>query len=274
MILVAGGTGTLGRVLVARLTESGNDVRVLTRDADRARGLSVEVAVGDVRDASSLTTATSGATVVISAVHGFLGGRGSGPHEVDEMGNGNLVRAALAAEVPHFVLLSALDARSDHAMSLHRAKYAAEQQLRSSGLPWTILRPSPYIETWTEVIGAKLATGGPAIVFGRADNPINFVSVADVARLAERAIGDPALRGRIIDVPGPDNLTMMELAHRLGANKVKRVPRVALRVASTVLAPVAPGFARQARAAVIMDTTDMTADGCTRTAGDAGVSGS
>jgi uncharacterized protein YbjT (DUF2867 family) len=261
MILVAGGTGTLGRVLVSRLTEAGNEVRVLTRDADHARGLPVDVAVGDVRDASSLAVATTGATVVISAVHGFLGGRGAGPHEIDEVGNGNLVRAALDAEVPHFVLLSALDARSDHPMSLHRAKYAAEQQLRSSGLSWTILRPSSYIETWTEVIGGKLATGGPAIVFGRADNLINFVSVEEVAGLVERAIDDPVLRGRIIDVPGPENLTMTQLARRLGAAKVRRVPRTALRLASTVLSPVAPAFARQARAAVVMDTTDMTANG-------------
>ncbi|HEX5090025.1 MAG TPA: SDR family oxidoreductase [Nocardioides sp.] len=260
MILIAGGTGTLGRELVARLTAAGREVRVLTRDADRAEGLPVELAIGDVRDPSSLADAMRGTSVVISAVHGFLGGRGAGPEEVDNHGNGNLVRVALDAGVKRFVLVSVLDAALDHPMSLHRAKYAAERQLRASELPWTILRPSSYIETWTGIVGAKLASGGPAIVFGRADNPINFVSVRDVAALAERAITDPALSGQVIDIPGLDNLTMTELAQHLGASKTRHIPRAALRCLSIVLAPWAPALARQTSAALVMDTTDMSAD--------------
>jgi len=260
MILVAGGTGRLGREVVTRLTASERDVRVLTRHAGNAEALDVEVSIGDVRDPSTLAAATKGSSVVISAVHGFAGGRGAGPEEVDLRGNRNLLRAAGDAGVELFILLSVLDARPDHPMALHRAKYAAEQQLKSSELSWTVLRPSSYVETWIDIVGGKLASGGPALVFGRADNPINFVSVQDVATLTERAITDPALRGQAIDVPGLDNLTMEQMAQRLGAKTVRRVPRVALRCLSTVLTPVAPAFARQTRAAVVMDTTDMTAD--------------
>ncbi|MGH3497636.1 MAG: SDR family oxidoreductase [Nocardioidaceae bacterium] len=260
MILVAGGTGRLGREVVTRLTASGLDVRVLTRHAARAEGLDVAVSIGDVRDLSNLAAATRGCSVVVSAVHGFVGGRGAGPEEVDRLGNRNLLRVARDAGVEHFVLLSVLDARPDHPMSLHRAKYAAEQQLGTSELSWTVLRPSSYVETWIDIVGSKLAAGGPALVFGRADNPINFVSIQDVATLTERAITDSALRGQAIDVPGLDNLTMEQLAQRLGAKKFRRIPRGALRFLSAVLTPVAPAFARQARAAVVMDTMDMTAD--------------
>lgn len=260
MILVVGGTGRLGREIVTRLTASGHQVRVLTRDAAHADGLGADVAVGDIRDASTLTDATRGASVVVSAAHGFLGGRGAGPEEVDGFGNRNLVGAARDAGVEHVVLLSALDARPDHPMALHRAKYAAEQHLMGSGLSWTVLRPSSYVETWIEVIGGKLASGGPALVFGRAVNPINFVSVQDVATLVERAIADRALRGQVVDVPGLENLTMLQLAEHMGASKIRRIPRGALRVLSTVLAPVAPAFSRQGAAAVVLDTMDMTAD--------------
>jgi uncharacterized protein YbjT (DUF2867 family) len=260
MILVVGGTGTLGREIVSRLLAAGREVRVLTRDAAHVADPDVEVAIGDVRDASTLAAAAKGASAVISAAHGFLGGRGAGPEEVDRQGNLKLVRAAAQAGVEHFVLLSVLDARPDHPLSLHRAKYAAERSVHASSLSWTVLRPSSYVETWTGIVGAKVASGGPALVFGRAANPINFVSVQDVAALVERALSDPALRSQTIDVPGPDNLTMEQLARHLGASKIRHVPRNALRIASRILRPWAPAPARQARAALVMDTTDMTAD--------------
>lgn len=260
MILVAGGTGTLGREVVARLTAAGRQVRVLTRDGARAQGLDVDVAIGDVRDPGTLGAAVAGTSAVVSAVHGFVGGRGAGPDEVDRQGNTNLVRAARAAGVGQFVLLSAFDARPDHPLSLHRAKYAAEQELHASGLPWTVLRPTSYIETWAEVIGGKVKAGGPAVVFGRAENPINFVSVEDVATLVASSVADGALRGETVDVPGVENLTMVQLAEELGAGSVRHVPRGVLRLMAAVLPLFAPAFARQAAAAVAMDTMDMSAD--------------
>lgn len=260
MILVAGGTGTLGRETVARLSAAGPEVRVLTRDAAHVAAPGVDVAIGDVRDPSTLAAAAKGTSAVISAVHGFLGGRGAGPEEVDDQGNRNLVRAAADAGVEHFVLLSVLDARPDHPMSLHRAKHAAEQHLHASTMSWTVLRPAAYVETWIHIVGGKLPSGGPALVLGRGDNPINFVSVLDVATLAERALTDPALRGQTVEVPGPGNLTMEQLALHLGADKIRRIPRGALRLLSTTLPPWAPAFARQTHAALVMDTTDMTAE--------------
>jgi NADH dehydrogenase len=260
MILVAGGTGTLGREIVGRLTAAGGQVRVLTRDAAHVARPGVEIEIGDVRDPQTLAVAMRGVSAVISGAHGFLGGRGAGPEEVDHQGNWHLVRAAVDAGVGHFVLLSVLNARPDHPMSLHRAKYAAEQALHASALSWTVLRPASYVETWIDVVGGKVASGGPALVFGRADNPINFVSVQDVANLAERALTDPALRCQTIDVPGADNLTMEQLAWHLGASRIRHIPRGALRVLSTLLLPWAPAFARKTRAALVMDTTDMTSD--------------
>lgn len=260
MILVAGGTGTLGRETVARLTAAGREVRVLTRDAAHVAAPGVDVAIGDVRDPYTLAAVAKGTSAVISAVHGFLGGRGAGPEEVDHQGNRNLVRAAADAGVEHFVLLSVLGARPDHPMSLHRAKHAAEQHLHSSTMSWTVLRPSAYVETWIQIVGGKLGSGGPALVLGRAENPINFVSVQDVASLVLKALTDPSLRGQTVEVPGPSNLTMEQLALDLGAPRIRHIPRGALRLLSATLRPLAPAFARQTQAALVMDTTDMTAD--------------
>jgi uncharacterized protein YbjT (DUF2867 family) len=86
------------------------------------------------------------------------------------------------------------------------------------------------------------------------------VSVRDVSALVERAVRGPLLRSECIDVAGPDNLTLTEVAALLGATKVRRIPRGALRLLATVAAPIAPAMGRQGSAALVMDTADMTAD--------------
>jgi uncharacterized protein YbjT (DUF2867 family) len=259
VILVAGGTGTLGRDLVAELADAGHAVRVLTRSRDHAEGLPVDVVVGDIGDPAAVGAAVRGCSTVISAVHGFTGGRGRGPDAVDRRGNHHLVQAAVEGGVEHFVLLSVHDARPDHPMSLHRAKFAAEQDLRTSGLRWTILRPTAYLETWIDVLGGKPG-GGPALVFGRGTNPINFVSVHDVSTVITRVVDDPTPHEEPIDVAGPQDLTMVEFTRLLGAQRIRRIPRAALRVLAVAARPVAPAFARQAAAAIVMDTEDMTCD--------------
>jgi hypothetical protein len=93
------------------------------------------------------------------------------------------------------------------------------------------------LETSTEIIGGKLAAGGPALLFGHGQNPINFISVCDVAALVEQAIQDPLLRGETIDVPGLDNLTMTQIAQLLGATKIRRIPCGGLRFLSAWRGP-------------------------------------
>ncbi len=267
MILVAGGTGTLGTQVVRRLSDRGLGVRVLTRDPSRAAHLpdTVEVLAGDLRDRAVVATAVRGCATVISAVHGFAGAGKPSPEAIDRDANRALIQAAAAASVEHVVLVSVLGAAPDHPMSLHRAKYAAEQTLQASGLPWTIIRPAAYLETWIAIIGAKLADNGRALVFGPGRNPINFVSARDVAAVVDLAVHDRSLHGQILEVAGPENLTFTQLADRLIASsgkpgRTRHIPLPMLRALSVLARPVSPVFARQAQAAVIMNTTDMAVD--------------
>jgi uncharacterized protein YbjT (DUF2867 family) len=268
MILVAGGTGTLGSRVVRLLAERGEAVRVLARDPARAGQLpgTVQVLTGDVRDPATLPRAAAGCTTVISAIHGLVGPGRPSPESVDRDGNRALIQAAAAAGTEHLVLVSVLGAAPDHPMSLHRAKHAAEQALQRSGLAWTIIRPAPFLETWVGIIGAKLAGNGPALVFGPGRNPISFVSAGDVAAVVDLAVHDRSLRGRCLEVAGPEQLSFTQLANRLvaasgGSGRVRHVPLPLLRASSLLARPVAPVLARQAQAAVVMNTTDMTADG-------------
>jgi len=249
VILVAGGSGRLGTLVVRGLARRHLDVRVLSRDVTRAQHLGdvAEVVVGDVRDRASLDRAMRGVTTVVSAVQGFAGPGKVTPASVDHEGNRHLVDAAAAAGAD-VVMLSVVGATARHPMELFRAKHAAEQHLRASTARWTIVRATAFVEMWAEILGK-------GIVFGRGDNPINFVSVHDVAAVVELAVIDPNLRGQIIDVGGPDNLTFNQLVAELQnvtgrSRKVRHVPRWLLRAISPV--------ARQPAAALVMDTVDLT----------------
>jgi len=102
-------------------------------------------------------------------------------------------------------------------------------------------------------------------VFGRGDNPVNFVSAADVAALTALTVTDPGLRGQVLELGGPDNLTFNQLAALVQEvtgrrGTVRRIPRPALQAIAWAAAAVRPALARQARAALAMDTLDMTFD--------------
>jgi NADH dehydrogenase len=267
VILIAGGTGRLGTLVVDRLVNRGLLVRVLTRDPARAAHLAgdrVEVVTGDVRDRASLGPATAGADVVVSAVHGFTGPRGNSPATVDRDGNANLIDATKAAGAD-FVLLSTVGAAADSPMELFRMKRAAEEHASATGIPTTTIRATAFLELWIELMQQTAARSGRPLVFGRGGNPINFVSVADVAALVELAVTDPTSRGKTLEIGGPDNITFNELAQavqtaggRTGAPR--HVPRAMLRLMGNSIGRVKPQLGRQARAALAMDRSDLTFD--------------
>jgi uncharacterized protein YbjT (DUF2867 family) len=250
MIAIAGGTGRLGSLLTRRLTDRGLDVRVITRDPARAahlQDLPIQIVTADVRDRAGVRAALQGATTAVSAVHGFAGPGRVSPESVDRDGNENLIDAAAELHVD-VVLMSVVGAAAGHPMDVFRAKHAAEQHLIASSTHWTIVRATSFLELWQEIMTEP-------IVFGRGENPINFVSVSGVAAAVERAVNDPQLRGHVIEIDGPRNLTFNQLAALLHQQRgrsgtVRHIPRPMLRVAAPI--------SRRARAAIAMDTIDMT----------------
>ncbi|WP_426997318.1 SDR family oxidoreductase [Pseudarthrobacter sp. N5] len=272
MILVAGGTGRLGTVLLRKIAErkiadGGTPVRVLTRSeasAGRLRDEGLECVVGDLRNPADAVRAVQGCSTVISAVSGFGPMGKSTPENVDRDGNIRLIEASVRAGVKHFVMVSMHGAGQDSAIPLLRMKHLAEQALKASGLSWTIVRPTPCLETYLDVMGAPLAKKGTTVMFGSGASTINFVSVSDVAEVVLRALDDPALRGEAIELGGP-NLTLGQLSAALHAaagtkGKTNRIPLPALRIISMAARPFSPFMARAAQAAVVMNTTDMAFD--------------
>jgi|SRR5579884_272499 len=267
MILIAGGTGRLGSDLVKRLAGRGHEVRILTRDparAERLAGGRITVMRGDVRDRQSLQPALLGVETIVSAVHGFNDSAGDSLTAIDRDGNANLIDAAKAAGAA-FVLLSTVGAAADSPMELFAAKYVAEQHALRSGLPCTIVRATAFLQVWIELLEQTAARSGRPLVFARGQNPINFVSVGDVAALVERVVLDSAARGETLEIGGPENLTFDQLAHLVqnAAGRTaapKHVPPPMLRLIANTVGRVKPELGRQVRAALAMDQMNLAFD--------------
>jgi uncharacterized protein YbjT (DUF2867 family) len=265
VILVAGGSGRLGTLIVRRLTARGLRVRVLTRDRARTahlEGGAVEVMEGDVCDENCLGPAMTDVETIVSAIHGFGDVGNVSPASVDRDGNRHLIDAAVGAHAA-VVLMSIVGASAGHPIELFRMKHLAEEHLRASGTPWTIVRATAFAEFWLDLLDKTSGASGRPLIFGRGTNHINFVSVSDVAAVVERAVVDPSARGVTFEIGGPEDVSFNELAGRLqrAAGRTaspRHVPRTMLRLLAAALRPIQPNRARQMRAAIAMDTIDLT----------------
>ena len=267
MILVTGGTGTVGRELLRLLQDTGQLHRVLTRSSERARMLEAagsQAMVGNAENPADLVAAVAGCDTVISAMTGFGPSSGSSPAAVDRDGNLNLIRAAQNAGVERFVLFSVRDAGPGHPLELNRMKFSAEQALRESDMDWTILHPTIILETFTAIMQESLDRHGVAVVFGRGDRPVNFIGAAYVAQRALAAARSSDLHGSVLELAGPENLSFNDLASLLvtrhGSGRVVHVPLPVLRAMAFSATTLAPRWGRILRAAILMCTSDMASE--------------
>ena len=251
MILLTGGTGTVGRELVRLLQDSGRPHRVLTRSSENAFPLEAagsQAMVGNVENPTDAVAAVAGCHTVISAMTGFGPSSGSSPSAVDRDGNLNLIRAAQDAGVKQFVLFSVRDAGPSHPLELNRMKFCAEQALRDSDMGWTILRPTIILETFTSIMQDSLNRSGMMVVFGRGDRPINFVCAAYVAQAALAAAHSRDLQNSSL------------LVNHHGSGRVVHIPLPVLRAMAFLATTVAPEWGGILHVATLMCTSDMTSE--------------
>lgn len=268
MILLAGATGTLGGLIADRLLYEGQPLRLLARKPPRVQPYverGAEVAVGDLRDRGSLDSAMRGVTHVITTANAFMARSRRAIHAVDVQGNRNLIEAAKNARVRQFVFTSAWLPDPFLRIDYFAAKRRTEAYLRSTGMPYTILRPAAFMETWARVIGEPILKTGSTQIFGSGKNRINFVAADDVAAIAVQALDRPDAINAIVDIFGPENLTQLEVAalfERItGTSARKRhLPVPALRVMSSLVRLINPVFARQVAAGALMATVPQAVD--------------
>jgi uncharacterized protein YbjT (DUF2867 family) len=189
-VLVTGGTGRLGRSVVALLVDAGHDVRVLARH-QRDTQPQVTFFTGDLRRGEGIDPAVRGAGVIIHCATSTKG---------DAEATRNLVAAARAGS-PHFVQPSIVGIDAMAAWGYVKTKLKVERIVENSGLPWTILRVTQFYNYCFENSRklAKFPLVAP-VPGGFGVQPVDSREVA--ARLVELALGEPA--GRALDMSGPE----------------------------------------------------------------------
>lgn len=213
MILVIGGSGRLGRMVVEDLA-ARHSVRVLARHATASapsmNGLA-DLVDGDIRDPVAVAAAATGVSCIVVASHGVESRERNGLQAVDELGSRAAVSAAQRVGCS-IVLVSIVGAAPDAALPLARTKWAAEQVIRGSGVPWTIVRAAAFAQTWAMILTLSAGRSGRPGIIGPGEASHRFVDVRDVAAVVARAVADDSLRGRTLEVTGPEVLTVLQLA--------------------------------------------------------------
>ncbi|MFI8343687.1 SDR family oxidoreductase [Streptomyces sp. NPDC085639] len=196
-ILVTGGTGTLGRPVVARLRDAGHEVRALSRHAPQ---YPVDLLTGNGLDA-----ATAGAEVI---VHCASDTRGGGKNDV--AATRHLIDAARRAGTVTNIVYISIVGVDVVPFGYYRTKLKVEQQLERSGLGVTILRTTQFHDLVAQVVdmAAKLPLLPVPVPGGVRVQPVAVAEVAE--RLAELAVPTPA--GRVTDMGGPEIHTLPDLA--------------------------------------------------------------
>jgi uncharacterized protein YbjT (DUF2867 family) len=217
-ILVTGGTGTLGRQVVARLIQTGHPVRSLGRRADNAEP-GAEFVVADLATGEGVAEALAGVETVVHC---------AGSAKGDDVKARTLVDAAKRAGVRHIVYISVVGADTtpiegpiDRAMfGYFGAKHAAERIIAESGIPWTTVRATQFHDLTLKTLEQLAKMPVMPVFGGMSFQPIDSGEVAD--RLVELALDEPA--GLVPPIGGPKVYGMDELARSYLAAQGRRKP--------------------------------------------------
>ena len=246
-VLVLGGTGHYGRHIVRHLLDKDQPVRVVSRDAGRARkvlGEDVQLLQGDIASRTVVAEALAGARGLVVAVSAFHPKLIRRMEEIERDAVLEVWREARRAGVSRAVYLSIYDIRQDVAGALDldtaRIKQEVEDELAASGLDWTVLGAVPSMDIFLALI-----RGNTMVVPGGGPPGLPTIAPADIGRITAQTVLRDDLGGQRIRMAGPEAISFPAAAQRISAAtgqtlRFRRVPLLPLRLVAAVVGPFHP----------------------------------
>jgi uncharacterized protein YbjT (DUF2867 family) len=217
VVCITGSTGFVGRHIAKNLCSRGLRVRCLTRassDLTPLAGLPVEICRGDVTDEASLQSALQGAVSVVHLVAIIRETKGATFEAINLSGTRNLVQAAKKMGVKRLVYMSNLGAGPDKRFPLLYTKWRAEEEVRSSGIDFTIFRPSVMFgrgDGFVCVLADIIRRLPLVLVIGSGRTKFQLISVEDVATCVAESLTNKRIFNQIIPLGGPEHLAYEEI---------------------------------------------------------------
>ena len=251
LVLVTGATGFLGRRVVRELQDRHHQVRCLVHTPGRERlfpDRSVEIHYGSVSDPAALADAFYDVEVVVHLVGIIRQRKRLTYDQINRQGVANVVEAAKGTRLKHFIQVSAIGADNSPAYPFLYSKWRGEQEVIGGGVPYTIIRPSIIFGRGDEFLNAlaglvRIAPVMPVVGSGR--NRFQPISVGDVARCIVIAVDRQDLKGKIIEIGGPEQLSYNEIisvvVKTLGKKRLRvHIPVWLMYLATLVMEKVQP----------------------------------
>lgn len=267
-ILVVGATGELGGAVARKLLGAGFLVRAFGRNRaklDYLASSGAEVVSGDLLDREGVSRACAGVGQVFSSANNAMGAGASSPNRVDLPAYRNLCDAARKHGVTRLVHVSGrLMGGAESPVDFFRLKLRIDDIVRQSGVPYVLLCPSLFMETWIgTLLGDAIRDKGAVVLFGDGRKVANFIAVDDVAGFALRILQDEGARNETVEVGGPSNLSFADVVAvvegELGIKaKRRRIPLPVLRLGATLLRPFHEVASRMMSMGYFTATTDLS----------------
>ena len=236
MILLTGSTGKTGGEVARQMAAAGVPFRALVRNPEKSQALvalGAEIVLGDMGDQKSLRKALAGIERALLIMPNG---------EVQLQLENGFIDAAAGAGVRHVVKLSSLEAIQEATTPITRMHLAAEDHLRKSGLTWTMIRPTFFMQTFLGMAAGIRASG--LIMLPAGAGTVAPTDLRDVGGVICRALIESSHEFQSYDLTGPQLLTMTQVAARFSSVLGREIRYVdqpmdefAARLVSVKLAP-------------------------------------
>ena len=209
-VLLAGSTGYLGKFIAAELAKHQNEAKLLARNVQKIAEFETEhckVINAEVTQSETLKGLFEDVDVVISTVGITRQKDGLTYMDVDYRANSNLLKEAQQSGVNKFIYISAINGSKYRKLKIFEAKEKFVDELKSSGLEYTIIRPNGFFSDMSDFL--SMAKSGKVYLFGQGKFKLNPIHGADLAKICIDAITSDE---KEINIGGPDILTQNKIA--------------------------------------------------------------